>query len=84
MSGFTTAHFRLRKFRRFTRGKNNGRVWFDGGLIRKDGIFLTKDLKALNPANLKQERAAFCAARLRFKPGLARLFEEREELLHRR
>jgi aminopeptidase len=30
-----------------------GEVWFDGELIRKDGIFLTKDLKALNPANLK-------------------------------
>ncbi|MGA2852932.1 MAG: aminopeptidase [Verrucomicrobiota bacterium] len=30
-----------------------GEVWFDGELIRKDGIFLTKDLKPLNPANLK-------------------------------
>jgi aminopeptidase len=30
-----------------------GEVWFDGELIRKDGIFLTKDLKLLNPANLK-------------------------------
>jgi len=28
-------------------------VWFDGELIRKDGIFLTKDLKPLNPAYLK-------------------------------
>jgi len=28
-------------------------VWFDGELIRKDGIFLTKDLKPLNPAKLK-------------------------------
>jgi aminopeptidase len=30
-----------------------GEVWFDGELIRKDGIFLTKDLKPLNPENLK-------------------------------
>jgi aminopeptidase len=30
-----------------------GEVWFDGKLIRKDGIFLPKDLKPLNPANLK-------------------------------
>jgi aminopeptidase len=30
-----------------------GGIWFDGELIRKDGIFLTKDLKPLNPANLK-------------------------------
>ena len=30
-----------------------GAVWFDGELIRKDGIFLTKDLKPLNPQNLK-------------------------------
>lgn len=30
-----------------------GEVWFDGELIRKDGIFLPTDLKPLNPANLK-------------------------------
>jgi aminopeptidase len=30
-----------------------GEVWFDGELIRTDGIFLRKDLKPLNPANLK-------------------------------
>jgi aminopeptidase len=30
-----------------------GEVWFDGELIRKDGIFLPKDLKLLNPASLK-------------------------------
>ena len=30
-----------------------GEVWFDGELIRKDGLFLTKDLKGLNPRNLK-------------------------------
>ena len=31
-----------------------GEVWFDNELIRKDGIFLPKDLKPLNPANLKK------------------------------
>jgi aminopeptidase len=30
-----------------------GEVWFDGELIRNDGLFLPKDLKQLNPANLK-------------------------------
>jgi aminopeptidase len=30
-----------------------GEVWFDGELIRKDGIFLKKELKPLNPVNLK-------------------------------
>lgn len=30
-----------------------GEVWFDGKLIRKDGLFLPKELKGLNPANLK-------------------------------
>lgn len=30
-----------------------GEVWFDGELIRKDGVFLPKDLRGLNPANLK-------------------------------
>jgi aminopeptidase len=30
-----------------------GEVWFDGELIRKDGIFLTKELQGLNPQNLK-------------------------------
>jgi aminopeptidase len=30
-----------------------GKVWFDGELIRQDGLFMPKDLKALNPANLK-------------------------------
>ena len=30
-----------------------GEIWFDGELIRKDGIFLPKDLKSLNPQNLK-------------------------------
>ena len=30
-----------------------GEIWFDGELIRKDGIFLPRDLKPLNPQNLK-------------------------------
>ncbi|MDB6019708.1 MAG: Aminopeptidase [Pedosphaera sp.] len=30
-----------------------GEVWFDGELIRKNGMFLPKDLKPLNPKNLK-------------------------------
>jgi aminopeptidase len=30
-----------------------GEIWFDGELVRKDGIFLPKDLRPLNPANLK-------------------------------
>jgi aminopeptidase len=30
-----------------------GEVWFDNELIRKNGMFLPKDLKPLNPANLK-------------------------------
>jgi aminopeptidase len=30
-----------------------GEIWFDGELIRKDGRFVPKDLKPLNPENLK-------------------------------
>jgi aminopeptidase len=30
-----------------------GEVWFDGELIRKNGLFVPTDLKPLNPANLK-------------------------------
>jgi aminopeptidase len=30
-----------------------GEVWFDGELIRKNGLFVPKALKPLNPANLK-------------------------------
>jgi aminopeptidase len=30
-----------------------GEIWFDGDLIRKDGLFLPKDLKPLNPSALK-------------------------------
>ena len=31
-----------------------GEIWFDGELIRKDGLFVPKDLKPLNPSNLKK------------------------------
>lgn len=30
-----------------------GEIWFDGELIRKDGLFQPKDLRPLNPENLK-------------------------------
>jgi aminopeptidase len=30
-----------------------GEIWFDGELIRKDGIFLPKELQPLNPENLR-------------------------------
>ena len=30
-----------------------GEVWLDGELVRKNGLFVPKDLKSLNPANLK-------------------------------
>jgi len=30
-----------------------GEVWFDGKLIRKDGLFVPKELRPLNPGNLK-------------------------------
>jgi aminopeptidase len=30
-----------------------GEVWFDGELVRKNGLFLSKELKPLNPASLK-------------------------------
>jgi len=30
-----------------------GEIWFDGELIRKDGMFVVDDLKGLNPENLK-------------------------------
>ena len=30
-----------------------GEIWFDGQLIRKDGLFLPKELRPLNPKNLK-------------------------------
>ena len=31
-----------------------GEVWFDGEMIRKDGLFLPKDLQPLNPKNLRK------------------------------
>jgi aminopeptidase len=31
-----------------------GEVWFDGQLIRKNGLFVPADLKGLNPENLKE------------------------------
>jgi aminopeptidase len=30
-----------------------GEIWFDGKLIRKDGLFLLPELLGLNPENLK-------------------------------
>jgi aminopeptidase len=30
-----------------------GEVWFDGRLIRKDGLFVPRELRPLNPRNLK-------------------------------
>ena len=30
-----------------------GEIWFDGELIRKNGVFVAKDLKGLNPAHLR-------------------------------
>lgn len=33
--------------------KGGGEIWFDGKLIRKDGIFVPKDLQGLNPNKLK-------------------------------
>ena len=30
-----------------------GEMYFDGELIRKDGLFVPEDLRALNPENLK-------------------------------
>jgi aminopeptidase len=30
-----------------------GEIYFDGELIRKDGLFVVDDLKPLNPENLK-------------------------------
>jgi len=35
------------------RNWGGGEVWFDNELIRKDGLFLPKDLKPLNPDRLK-------------------------------
>ena len=32
--------------------RGGGEIWFDGQLVRKDGLFVTDDLQALNPKNL--------------------------------
>jgi len=34
-------------------GRGGGEIWFDGELIRKDGMFVTEDLIALNPDRLR-------------------------------
>lgn len=36
-----------------TKEYGGGEIYLDGELIRKDGIFVTEDLKCLNPENLK-------------------------------
>jgi aminopeptidase len=33
-----------------------GEIWFDGELIRKDGLFVSEELQSLNPDNLLQSR----------------------------
>jgi aminopeptidase len=38
---------------RQTSETGGGEIWFDGKLIRKDGQFVVKELKGLNPENLK-------------------------------
>jgi aminopeptidase len=38
---------------RQTEDCGGGEIWFDGTLIRKDGLFVTDDLIGLNPDNLK-------------------------------
>jgi len=35
-----------------TREAGGGEIWFDGKLIRKDGLFVLPELKGLNPENL--------------------------------
>ena len=30
-----------------------GEIWFDGQLVRKDGLFVIPELEGLNPDNLK-------------------------------
>ena len=36
----------------FLPGYGGGEVWFDGKLVRKDGLFIPKPLQQLNPAHL--------------------------------
>ena len=38
---------------RQTPDAGGGEIWFDGRLIRKDGLFVVPELEGLNPANLK-------------------------------
>jgi len=38
---------------RQTADLGGGEIYFDGKLIRKDGIFVLDELKGLNPENLK-------------------------------
>jgi aminopeptidase len=34
-----------------------GEIWFDGKLIRQNGLFLTKDLLALNPDQILKKKS---------------------------
>ena len=36
-----------------TKEYGGGEIYFDGKLIRKDGLFVLPELEALNPENLK-------------------------------
>ena len=36
-----------------TKEQGGGEIWFDGKLIRKDGLFVLPELEGLNPKNLK-------------------------------
>jgi len=36
-----------------TKDMGGGEIWFDDVMVRKDGIFVTDELKVLNPENLK-------------------------------
>jgi aminopeptidase len=47
----SAVHWDMVLIQRSERG--GGEIWFDDELIRKNGMFLPKDLKPLNPANLK-------------------------------
>ncbi len=38
---------------RQTKDQGGGEIYFDGELIRKDGLFVPEELKGLNPNNLK-------------------------------
>jgi aminopeptidase len=50
-----------------------GEVWFDGKLIRKDGLFVPAALQALNPDRLLgKPRKAAPSRKAAAKPGAAR------------